>query len=205
MSLKRILLLTGFLFVAGVSHLQAGAITWATNPGGSDYEWDGETVGTQFRTTSAIAVCALGIWDQNSDGLSNSYDVYLWDMSANLLAQATVASGTAARLQDGSRWADLVTPVQLAGNTSYVVAAYRPNSADLFPWVFANEVTLSTGIAEDDRWNGGVSFPFFSEYKDAVIGANFQYVPEPSSCVLCTFGVVLAGIGQLRRRLAAKA
>ena len=202
MSLRSVkVLLAGVLMLSAVGSVQAGAITWATNPAPNDYGWDGETVGTQFKTTNSVTVCALGIWDHLEDGLANSYSVSLWDLNENLLATANVAAGTAARLEDGSRWTD-IAGVTLAANTTYVIAAYRPNFNDLFPWIFANEVTLSTGIAENDRYEGGVTFPHYDEYRDAVIGANFQYTPEPSSIVLLCLGGAGAGVMQVRRRRA---
>jgi hypothetical protein len=107
-------------------------------------------LGWEFYTDNAITVGALGVFqDATEIGLADSYAVGLWSSSGTLLADATVASGTAAPLVDQFRYAT-VTPVTLAAGQYYYVGALYPDGND--PLVFpddATDLTNGPGITFD--------------------------------------------------------
>ena len=204
-TLKSMSALAATLIIHGSLAGGANAATFITNPGGSDYEWNNETVGTLFQIGSSnLSVTAIGIYDAGNDGLAQSYTVGLWTAAGALLTSQTVAGGTASRLEDGSRWTDLSITIILTAGEQYLLAAFRPNSDDLFPWFSSGEATVDPNVTLlDDRYefSGGFNFPTESENRLAVVGANLQYsaVPEPSSTALLLGGIAL--IAAHRRRI----
>src|SRR6476660_2949748 len=52
------------------------------------------TLGWEFDANAAVTIRALGVFDDNQDGLGQSHEVGLFNGTGTLLASATVASGT---------------------------------------------------------------------------------------------------------------
>jgi hypothetical protein len=155
------------------------------NPGGIDYEWEDETIGNEFTVDSGrILVRALGVWDEDEDGLANAYDLTLWTGTGTVLRTATVGSGTANPLSQGFRWAS-VAPLYLTVGETYVVGLYRPDFDDVMRWVDAGEVTIDGSFTLlDDLYVSGEAFPTNREDRDGIFGANFAFTPEPGTFVL---------------------
>jgi hypothetical protein len=179
----------------------AGLITMATNPSQSDYSWASESVGNVFSVNQDIWVHSLGIWDEGADGLANSYQVTLFDQTQSVLASIEVLSGSSSRIEEGSRWSDLLSPIMLSAGNTYTLATYRPDFDDLFQWVTNSNVTIASEINllnDNFTTSGNISnpaFPTFSETRDGIFGVNMQFstsVPEPST--LFIFALSLLGL-----------
>src|ERR1700693_727987 len=59
------------------------------------------TLGWSFSVNSSISVTSLGAYDASLYGLNVAHDVGIWDAAGDLLASATVPSGTAGFLDSG--------------------------------------------------------------------------------------------------------
>jgi hypothetical protein len=186
-------LLASLLFAAS---LAANAVTMGLGPAQGDYGWSGESVGNRFTVNQDIWVTHLGVWDEGQDGLANSYRVVVFDSVGASLASADVASGTAAPLTNGTRWAPLATPLQLAAGSEYTVVTYRPNFADLFQWVDAANVTVAPEInLLDDMYDAGNAgdgitpiFPTNGEGRDGIFGPNMQFALQNPLAGIPTLG-----------------
>src|SRR4051794_3185620 len=80
----------------------AKANTIITDPGPASMAWVSfagggvVTLGYDFAVNgSLLQLNALGVWDENSDGLQNAHFVGIWNSNGDLLGQATIAAGTA--------------------------------------------------------------------------------------------------------------
>lgn len=195
--------------------LAANAVTMGLSPAQGDYGWSGESVGNRFTVNQDIWVTALGVWDQGGDGLVNGYRVVVFDSVGATLATADVAAGTAATLQDGTRWAGLAIPLRLAAGSEYSVVTYRPDFADLFQWVDAANVTVAPEInLLDDMYTGGHAgdgftpiFPTNAEARSGIFGPNMQYalsnptlVPTLDQWGLIILSLLVAGAAAWRSR-----
>ncbi len=170
------------------------------------------TAGFGFSITGpSMQVTALGIWDENGDGLAQAHEVGLWNSTGTLLASVVVPSGTAATLVGEFRYVDLASPVMLQTNQTYVLGAHYQSPADVFrldnnadmPPLFSPGVTF-----EQPRSNGGFTFPNPTLGTFTDVGPNLEFsdpaaVPEPSGLVLAGFG--LAGLLAYQRRRSAGA
>jgi hypothetical protein len=175
------------------------------------YPYAEESNGTLFQVgNNDISVTHLGIWDRDGDGLNLSYDVALFCWCNHTpLAQTIIPSGTTAPLESGSRWVS-INPVQLQAGGYYVIAAYRPDSGDIydsFTWLLNEEATWGPGITPlDDLYDVSSSLilPESEEAYDAIIGANFQYTiistPDTGSTLaLLSLGLLAISTPALRK------
>ncbi|MBN8249699.1 MAG: DUF4082 domain-containing protein [Verrucomicrobia bacterium] len=195
----------------------ASAAAFATNPSGS---WvDGGsvvTIGTQFSVgDSPIAIKALGIFDQNDDGLEYSEQVGIFDLSKNLLGTVTVKDGTGSPLRDGTRWENLATTITLDANTTYLLAwTTRQNGVPLNlatgPYVTIDPAFKleSTGYYYTDTGVPGLHFTSQNERSPQMyaFGGNMELllVPEPAAVGVLA-GMALLGFGAWRRRASRQA
>lgn len=155
------------------------------------------TLGTPFSVNAQGAtVTALGFFDKDEDGLSESHQVGLFAPDQTLLGKVTIPGGQGARLQDGTRWMNLATPIQLAPNTEYMLAttifqdgdeinADTPVEVTIHPWFQLTQAGFAEGfggadlVYPDDPTTGA----FYG------FGANFQIVPEPGTGALLAVGL----------------
>lgn len=212
--IKRLMLAVAALVLS----FAANAVQLAVNPSQTDYSWVNESVGSRFASSTSFTVTALGIFDHGGDGLVHGYRVVLFDNAGTALVSADVPSGTAARLENGFRWANLTTPLGLAAGT-YLVATYRPDFADRFEWVTAANVQVWAPftLVDDNYLSGSAGdgltpvFPTSSEDRDGIFGPGLQAtvddgtpesIPALSnwSLALMVALVGLVAIGAVRRR-----
>lgn len=172
---------------------------------------DGLTFGYFFTAdTTSELVTALGVWDEGGDGLGSSHAVGLWDENKNLLASATVPSGTAGTLDNGFRYTPIAGVVLDPGKTYVLGAFYSPNNTDPIA-----QVTIATPGA-----NYTLGFPHFAEagsltfpdtenspVYDAYFGPNAKTTSVPSTSVPDTTNTLalsvmgLLGVALAGRRL----
>lgn len=160
------------------------------------------TFGYEFRAGTDFVVTALGIYDDNGDGLSSSYEVGIWNASASLLGSVTVPAGTVATLNLGYRYEDLSVSIPISSGQDYRIGALvlggreyvRQATGITSPWLTVTTTNLyvSGGDLGRPTQAGGSDREYMT--------ANMLVIPEPGTGLL--FAVGLAGLA-LRRRLAA--
>jgi hypothetical protein len=169
-------------------------------------------IGWDFTTTSTqVYLTGLSFFDAGQDGLLGSHQVALYDTTTKaLITSATVPAGSAATL-DGFFRTVVVSPVALALNHSYTIAATWNANSD--PWVwddgllgvsmtgFTSAPWIVTGT-QPGRYNDFTSLLAFpnnqiADSRNWFVGPNGVLslaVPEPSGALLlalgCAFGLV---------------
>jgi hypothetical protein len=167
------------------------------NPGGhyDNFIATNTTVGASFTVgNQSILVTALGVYDADLDGLSESHTVGIWGNSS-LLNSTTIPSGTSATL-DGSFRYVVITPFTLLANTTYTIGA-KIGYVNSFPF---DSHGVDGGAILDPAFSSASPNLFaghqsgFAEptqtFFTSVWGANLQYtaVPEPSILALVIWG-----------------
>jgi len=190
------------------------------NPGAERNDFSG-TVGYEFTTGStAVTIKALGMFDQNIDGLATSHQVGLWvggDGPHTLLGSVTVASGTTDPLIGFYRYHDLATAVTLQPNQTYWVAAEIISGGDAwhnqgnpglatFTTPTFSGYTFGDGVREAGVFRVGSFGVPTNRDTDTILnnifGApNLLAIPEPSTFLLAALSVLgLPAWGRRRRR-----
>ena len=188
-----------------ITNTDAGSLIFTNPPQNLGYDF---TIGSQ-----SIEITALGIWDQNQDGLASAHVVGLWDNSGNLLAKATISLGTIDPLVGEFRYSSTLIltnpgPLILSAGMTYVVAgAYMGNDPD--PAKATIGATFDPAIISGNQRfsGGGFSFPSNSNGAGTILGPNAQFtvlsngVPESGSSVVLLFLALIALLGISRSRL----
>lgn len=154
--------------------------------------------GYEFTLSTATTITTLGWYDVGADGLAGPTPVGLWDISQNLLASVTVASGTTDALVNGFRMHDLLSPVTIQPGTYVLAGGTQGSDAYLVSNSNFTFITFDSRITwVQERWASGNSptFPINTTPVFALFGPNAAFdseVPEPSS-----IGTVMLGIAGL--------
>ncbi|MFN0161696.1 MAG: DUF4082 domain-containing protein [Burkholderiales bacterium] len=167
------------------------------------------TTGFIFTAVQNATVTALGFHDYLLDGLGSAHEVALFSTAGALLAQATVAAGTADVLIGEHRYATLGASFNLVAGTQYVLAAHT-DAADGYRYGTLPFATISADprIAIGLRagvYNYGPSlaYPGFTIGYDIYATPNMLMtgvVPEPGTwALLCAGLVAVAGVARRRR------
>lgn len=167
--------------------------------------------GWTFHVNNAVMVSALGVYDLDSDGLSQAHDVGVYRMSDHsLLASATVPSGSSGTLDAGFRYTGLSGMLNLAVDDYVIVMTMQAGSPDR-QYIMANSVTTDPDITWiNSAFGGGNSLGYPSmigPYAKGMFGPNMelerstqpQSVPEPTTGLLMAGGI-LAWLTARRRR-----
>jgi hypothetical protein len=170
--------------------------------GGTSDAVDNLTFGWAFSLSSAVLLTDLGLWDENSDGLTNSTQVTIWTSAGVQVAQAMVDnSGTfVASSVDGFRYVSVAPTLLAAGN--YTIGGYYVDFADALRSSAATITTASGVTYNGSRSIGGNAFPptDTAGVSNSYFGPNFQFttdlngngVPEGGSTFILMLGSLAA-------------
>ena len=199
------------LLCCSVSYGLANNIITNPGPGGTNSTDSNNTVGFDFTVGSApLLIAALGLWDQNLDGFSDSHKVGIWDNSGNLLGSVAISAGTVNPLSGEFRYVTLLTPITLLAGTTYVLGASYPSQVDRFVDNFeADQATFDSAVTSGNRRaivGSGFAFPSFNFASGSYVGPNAQFtlvsnaVPDRGPGLFVS-ALVLAGLIFLHRRI----
>jgi hypothetical protein len=171
------------------------------------------TIGWGVTVINPVRVTALGVWDEELDGLLVSHAVGLWTATGTLITSTTVPAGTAADTTVAStsgvgRWLfeDIADVILQPGN--YVLGS--TSAGDDFR-ASQNGVILDPNLASFDgsRFHFGANLQFPEQNIDGIgfFGPNFLLepvpvtpTPLPASLALVGLGLLGWGVRQARRR-----
>lgn len=207
MSVIRRLSLLAIVF-ASVSHTNSFADVGLVSETGGTLQVSqfDQTLGWAFNLNTEVRLDRLGFFDSNDDGLIASHDVGIWTTSGDLVASATVPSGTGGSLLGGFRYVNVVPSVQLPigeyvigghfggntfGNGSQELFIQGSSSIETHPFVeYVGRAGDGPGFVfpTPNPQTGGTDFT----------AVNFQFnIPEPSTCIML---LMASALGLMVRR-----
>lgn len=174
-----------------------------TGPNVASDAFQSNTFGYDFSADGNSTITALGVFDDNGDGLDVAYAVGVWDSGASLLDSVVIPAGTGATLVDGFRYADLTTGIALSNGASYRIGVLVPAGEELVNGVTGVTPTGITINAPNYFRNGAtLLYPNTLSAGKQYYTANMLLVPAPPAAWLVGSGI-LAVLGVARRRHAA--
>lgn len=174
------------------------------------------SLGFVFTTNRAIDVTALGYYDENEDGFLTNHQVGIFDGDGALLISTVLNAGSTSSLEGHYRY-NAVSPITLAANSSFVIAATTFGQED--GWAFGIRDSTISGFVVDPSISVVSDASRFLYQDDDILriptdmfggftiygGPNFKLVatddnsvPEPASVTLTLAGV--AGLWFFSRR-----
>ena len=185
----------------------AATFTSGSTPTASHAGNGSTTLGWTFTANNNIFVTALGYYDKESDGLSESHDVGIFASNGTLLFSATVPSGTSASIVDRFRYVS-VAPFSLAAGTTYTIGATMGALASdtvengVNGLISDPAITISSTASRYTDVGSYTSLTYPNQHfiYNFYAGPNFQSqpVPEPSSILMLTAGAT--GLLSITRR-----
>src|SRR5262245_9723104 len=126
--IRRSLIAASAILLSLVLTLCSSADVALTFTGGfPDTPAPGYTQGWRFHVNEPITVSALGVWDQNADGLLESHQVGIWTLGGTLLTSTTVQANLGSSITAGFRY-EMTTPVTLPSGKDYLIGALYTRS-----------------------------------------------------------------------------
>lgn len=168
--------------------------------------------GFEFKVgASNIYVSALGVWDDNSDGLLQSHQIGIWLKSspATPLATVTVPAGGGTLINE-FRYVNLPSLLTLTAGQTYTLGAQLPpGGGDFWRDIIGTGSTLAwapevgTLAAHWDTSNSFVMPNGAAGADNAYVGPNaiFQtFIPEPSTGASMAMATSVLLLRRIRRR-----
>jgi hypothetical protein len=143
---------------------------------GSLYTDTSYSMGFEFDAVQAITVTALGMFDDDINGFSESHEVGIFNTNGTLLASTTVYSTN--QLIGYFRYQP-ISPLDLPAGSGYRVAAVT--GTERFTWSPSGATTNSLIRFVRDRWTPyatSLVFPSSSDGRLGYFGANFLLTPN---------------------------
>ena len=167
------------------------------------------TRGYSFSVSDPLTVTALGLWDEDADGLFGAHTVYLWTDTGTLLASATVdnASVAVASPNTNGDWLFAnINPIVLGIGTYVIGATYDVSNFDRLR--FGSDAGAMTVLAMPGVTLLDYRLAFANDtFPDTTIagftgnfGPNLVATPLPEPSLLVLLGAGLAGVVVRRRR-----
>ncbi len=102
----------------------------AATPQGGDIEAKHNTgmAGWEFKIDDAIVLTQLGLYDVGEDGLSQSHQIGIWDVTGQMRVSSVVPSGSASVIRDGYHYVE-VAPTLLTEGHDYVIGVFFEHAA----------------------------------------------------------------------------
>ena len=200
-------LIAAGIFLAASTANAAIAITSYT-PGteATNGAW---SLGWEFRVGSnPITVTSLGVYDDGANGLAESHDVGIYDLSGNLLISGTVNPGDT--LNGMFRYTSVAATALSANTNSVVTATTGSENYGYFPTSISFDPAISYVV---DRYvsGAGLAFPTNSSGHNgspdhAWFGGTFGFnesssVPEPATLAIWGLFAIGLPVAGYRRRL----
>ena len=169
-------------------------------------------VGMDFTVEKVpITVTRLGAFDNGQNGFTADVEVAIYRVSDQVMLASTVFSGSEDELINGSRWQDLLEPVELPVGTYRIVAGGYGGSTSgrerLFTESVANSITLGTDTGGGfisfggnyyGNWNAfvGIAFPTLNGPSTipGYAAGTFDFTPVPEASQFAVAGVGLLGL-----------
>jgi uncharacterized protein DUF4082 len=130
--------------------------------------------GWHFIANQSIKVVALSVWDAPPQGLIDSHEVALFDLSGAVLARGTVTTNNPAA---GGFHRVSINPVPLTAGQTYVIADANPGQAHT-----TTPGTCSDVYGDDDNTPGAITVPNVITYK-GVASEDTTNAPNPTALV----------------------
>lgn len=172
----------------------------------------GFTHATDFTSTTAQQINALGFWDSGANGLGTgfSYTVGLWETSSQTLLESVTISNADALDPSltvaGGQWRyETIPTVSLTSGKTYTMGFYTPLDMSPDDSLFLDStVTTASTVSIINQFDFLAStvltFPtnFFPSVDHYYTQVNAKFVPEPGSAGLVTLGCLML-LGRRRK------
>jgi hypothetical protein len=165
------------------------------------------SLGFVFTTNQAIDITALGYYDEDHDGFLTNHEVGIFDESGALLISTILNAGTSSTLEGHYRY-NAVSPITLAANSTFIIAAttfgpadgfaYGRDGIDITGFVVDPSITVESDAArflyQGDNilrlpTNHFGGFTIYGGPNFKLIPADGSEVPEPASVALTLAGL----------------
>lgn len=165
--------------------------------GGTQRTDGGIVAGSTFTAFGNPTFNSLGFVDVDSDGISQSYTVGIWDTATQTLLQSTTVTPSST-LINGFRYAP-IPATSIPNGTQFTIGALLP-AGPTDPWIdnTLNILGVGFGGAGQGQFvaSGTLVFPTtLDDSNYAIVNASDAVVPEPAAGALlaaCAAGTLLS-------------